>query len=575
MTACPVGKYLSAGVCENCPTGCTSCKDRSTCLTCQSSFFFYLNNCLASCPFGTLSNIATLPRTCTKCQYPCATCSGTVSTCTACLPDTGLLSGSTCQMTCGIGSLAVGNTCQPCAGQCLSCFGTPSNCTSCRSGLIQAGICVDSCSPQYFLWADRRICVLACPDGTYSQGRFCYACTPPCAACSGTATNCTRCVSNLYLSGNLCVGACPAGLIPYNSVNGGQCVTCYPECTQCSTPGFCLGCVDAGARLINGRCVICKSNTVLNVATGECQSCPRNCLTCSSPTVCSTCISIAVPVDGQCLTCVPPCLSCLNSPTECASCAPNFGLVGNRCVSSCPIAGQIIDNGICICQTGFLSNGQCVPQCPQFQGPDENFVCNACPVNCDTCPEDSNICTQCRDGTTLIDGKCTTSSSCPAGQIRMDGVCVRICLNRRLLYEDFCYDNCPLEAVPNPEQSACTRVSTATTITCPAGLFNVFGTCLSECPPSTFRFRDSCAPCSANCLNCLNQTYCIDCDKGTYLDKDRQCTVARQCPAPLISVGDSCVTACPTGSYSYGGICARTCDFGFYFHNGYCYQKCP
>lgn len=49
-------------------------------------------------------------------------------------------------------------------------------------------------------------CLTACPDSYNSDAwNECKKCNSPCSTCSGTADNCTTCISGYYLNGTSCL----------------------------------------------------------------------------------------------------------------------------------------------------------------------------------------------------------------------------------------------------------------------------------------------------------------------------------------------------------------------------------
>lgn len=54
--------------------------------------------------------------------------------------------------------------------------------------------------------------------------------------------------------------------------------------------------------------------------------------------------------------------------------------------------------------------------------------------------------------------------------------------------------------------------------------------CLSECPLGSYTLSSnvSCVGCTAPCLTCLNEAFCLSCIDGYYLTKDNTCN--KTCP---------------------------------------------
>ena len=69
------GYYLNTAnnTCASCPVGCATCSSGSSCQTCISTYTISQNT------------VSGTPNICTKCEYPCFTCSGNAQTCTSCV----------------------------------------------------------------------------------------------------------------------------------------------------------------------------------------------------------------------------------------------------------------------------------------------------------------------------------------------------------------------------------------------------------------------------------------------------------------------------------------------------------
>jgi proprotein convertase subtilisin/kexin type 5 len=113
-------------------------------------------------------------------------CFGTSSNqCITCSNSTYTLN-STCYTNCPAGYLnnLTSRTCASC----------PPNCVACPTSTL---VC-SSCQPTYFIFAynsSYTVCLQSCPSLYYQIGQTCYACQPPCLACTAlyTCINCTAC----------------------------------------------------------------------------------------------------------------------------------------------------------------------------------------------------------------------------------------------------------------------------------------------------------------------------------------------------------------------------------------------
>lgn len=134
-SSCPQFHYPDKTYnCLKCTFPCETCLNPSQCNTCAVGAFWYISNCVYTCPFNfTIANSAN--RTCDACSSICATCLGTVNSCT----------------TCGAGTVKFNNSCY-------------TNCTP----------------PTYIYYAD---CVIDC--------------VAPCLTCQVLATYCLSCLTNI------------------------------------------------------------------------------------------------------------------------------------------------------------------------------------------------------------------------------------------------------------------------------------------------------------------------------------------------------------------------------------------
>jgi proprotein convertase subtilisin/kexin type 5 len=233
LTVCPQG-YLSVAIsltnasCSSCPANCLACSSISTCTTCQHSYFLSSGLCVPSCSAPFLPNYL---NKCTACE--CLTCSAYSYNCTAC---GGILSlqNNQCLTQCLAGYYSSNNMCNACMDNCADC----SSATFCS-------ICY---LPYLLLYSSPTVsaCLSSCPSGTIATinpSNFSYLCAPcdsPCLTCQTNTDQCTSCSSPLLLTNGNCSNSCPSGQFSF----GGKCVTCYPECSSCSSsdPTICFSC---------------------------------------------------------------------------------------------------------------------------------------------------------------------------------------------------------------------------------------------------------------------------------------------------------------------------------------------
>jgi proprotein convertase subtilisin/kexin type 5 len=227
-----------------------TCSSATVCLTCgpinSIAYYFYLSQCLTSCPNGYFANTAT--NQCQICHSYCLTCTGPLSNnCQSCANDTAIMyykdaSSTKCASTCPVGQYkSADNVCSLCDSFCSTCLGTSINCSACVSPYyLQSLTCVTTCASNYFSNSTTRLCTL-CPTG-------CLTCT------GGTLSACLSCTSITLSNGTL--------VSYYKQPTGTQCSTTCPNLYFPNTnTNICDGC--------NNGCATCQTT-------------PTNCLTCTT-----------------------------------------------------------------------------------------------------------------------------------------------------------------------------------------------------------------------------------------------------------------------------------------------------
>ena len=174
------------------------------------------------------------------------------------------------------------SSCQKCDASCQQCFQEPTICTGCIS---------TSESPQYF-YATTNLCYSTCPSGTFTSGfncQICQAAPALCKTCSATATNCTSCLNNYYLSQPVygsCILACPSsGTYAVSDLVNYVCVdTCDKNLMLILVNGSntCQYCPNSTFKITtNNTCsATCPNFYYADSSSWFCASCDTSCLTC-------------------------------------------------------------------------------------------------------------------------------------------------------------------------------------------------------------------------------------------------------------------------------------------------------
>ena len=617
LTTCPSGYAPVGGICTPCLTGCKTCPTLNNCSSCNSGLVNDGNgtcspntNPTVNCSTGYYPN--TLGN-CSQCYPTCHTCSGgQVTDCLTCFNGSNLING-VCIAACTSGYFYNQNTtsCELCSTQytnCLTC--TSSGCTACTTNYsLIAGVCDLSCPNGTYLASQQCLacstfcnvcqsssicteclvvtppvmlynggCHINCPQLTYQVNGTCAPCDPACLLCSGSASNCSSCLTPYSLSGNTCVVSCPNGT--YSDGNY-TCLNCSINCLICSGATTCSSCVSPFI-LQNGTCrSSCANGYYLDVAASRCIACVFPCVQCASRTNCTACdvnytlngsvctgsciegqyFNASIGVNGTCTPCsIPGCGICTS--TTCQSCATGkYAYYVNNVLSSCT------DN--CSYQSTYADT--------------TTMTCEHCFTNCLICTN-ATYCNRCNN-TYYLMGTAGTGFNecvniCPIGYfpfIDSNNIFPPACLP--------CSSNCN-SCLNTTYCSTCASHYYRFTTQNPNTATNV--TCVQNCPtgyatPTIINGAGMCSLCGAFCAVCTDSVTCVQCISNTYVILNGVCTpfnclncvnctetanTCHQCVSGYYLFNSGCSTTCPNGYYpdSNLGICAQcmaNCDICF------------
>lgn len=638
IDSCPKGTkpQYNPNTCVPCPDECAACSCKE-CIECKKGFYLFEGVCRPDCPEGFFKN--ELTNTCDECSKNCQKCTS-ATTCDQCNEGFEKVEG-VCYPICIPGYIRLNDgTCAPCIANCITC--PPNDRTICN-------VCDTST-----VLAQDGTCVSECPKGQYVLDGKCKNCSDHCIECN-SGTDCKKCESPYKLINKECVADCPLGFYD----NNGVCAPCDPDknCKNCNGTdnGLCSSCISP--KVLEGG--VCKEKCSVPswVDTNRvCHPCSENCATCTQ-NACTDCILPYFLKEGLCVKdcgdgytankseCAPCentlCETCVAGPNLCDSCPTGTFLFITTCVPVCPlgffgsvdsIGGKCLPcsencatcstiGGCDTCKEGFYMQPEakeCKPDCPPgYYANPENRTCIVCvDKNCLECDTRPDICTDCKSGFYVSDGKCVercANGSIPSVENNFCVICnnpCKTCLNtpgnctsctdpNLTLVEGTCKYPCPNgEFKNNKDECVTCTIPNCTTCKsdyqscadCDEGFYLFDGKCITDCPPGykpTTAF--TCQPCdSTDCLECPSSTLicenckspkvkhnglCLDnCPNGTFpVDRDcidcptecSKCTATdkcTECKAGYFLNDGECVTTCPSGTYADANKNCKPCD---------------
>eukprot|EP00440_Ansanella_granifera_P021337 gb/GFBE01023163.1/.p1 GENE.gb/GFBE01023163.1/~~gb/GFBE01023163.1/.p1 ORF type:complete len:1520 (+),score=233.79 gb/GFBE01023163.1/:1-4560(+) len=569
ISTCPDGNYMSGTSCLPCTQDeCANCSSANSCDLCKEDQLLFHGLCVASCPGGYWEAGGICTNSCSA--TACDTCSS-ATVCTSCKDSKYLLNGA-CEDSCPEGYydvepdsvLGTGGKCMKCSYHCEACTGA-TGCTKCEAPtVISEGVCDTGCESDSYI------------DGSGA----CQKCPASCSTC--TSSQCTSCTSSLYLTADgACVSNCPAGFF-----KGGSriCESCGAECIKCSDALECEACGNGyflGAD--DHECHrTCPSGYYgMGVAAGNtggtCAPCSKNCATCAGPDLCAVCANGTYSYKGACAQTCPTGL--YGSGSACQACSVDC--LGCDAYDHCTACSNNL----------LLHNGACVERCPNGtyaiapRADGAEGKCEVCSSSCLAC--DASKCTECGDGTYLLDGQC---ANCSEHCKSCDGSTCLECDGFSQLYEGSCYMVSSAEctdgsyaAIENNKVICQYCPSHCKTCTSPQECTScndthvlIDGDCRGDCVSGSYPGSfGACNACPGKCTSCTSATNCTACASGHYLLE-----------------GDCMAGECPEGYYGHmeftGGIClscgsCSRCDESTCFEckdstfllEGNCTAECP
>jgi hypothetical protein len=316
---CATGYAGTAPTCVACTTGCLACTAvlATACTSCKVTYFFntLTGGCVTVCP-ATAYHRESL-QLCVECVAPCLAC--TVTKCLSCRISSDILFNGLCITTCPPPYYSNGvncvTDCSPNAwgnSNTQACQPCPASCSICPQGQ-----CVQ-CSAGFL---SGGVCLTACPASTFPSASTCVLCYYTCGSCTaGFETNCLSCAASYYLAGpapTVCLSGCPFN--SYLDTATTLCVTCLPSCTTCAnSPATCTSCQPTEFYFLNkSSCLAdCGVGRPINLGNRSCWDCQQG----------------LVPFEDRCVSCHPTCGSCTGPEfDQCIICQPGRVIAQHVC----------------------------------------------------------------------------------------------------------------------------------------------------------------------------------------------------------------------------------------------------
>jgi hypothetical protein len=330
LTTCPPAHRLNSSMmCERCHSNCSSCsRSASQCDTCSPQFFSYRNSCIPACPNATVANMNT--KTCSDCPTGCQSCSQP-STCDVCRTNFTMVMSTNPKIATATLQSYLNVSCVPTTfvneTRTQTVIVNRTNTTTgnnATNGTNSTTNATTTTTVNVTVSVPRA----SCPNGTYFNAtlRACTTCQSGCGACNATtclancSQNCTDCIvsntnfTNATTANHKCF-ACNA--VTKHSLFDDRCIDapcsapglflnkttkscdfCPAGCDKCDSQTNCLTCnktggyslvkSTVGTKTIN-TCTLNCGAYAFSDAQGVCQPCAEGCNFCSNSTTCNQC----------------------------------------------------------------------------------------------------------------------------------------------------------------------------------------------------------------------------------------------------------------------------------------------
>nr|XP_005987835.1 PREDICTED: proprotein convertase subtilisin/kexin type 5-like [Latimeria chalumnae] len=608
ITQCEEGQVENPenGECLDCDSGCKTCSadDPELCSSCLEGYFLYRYQCRRRCPQKYYEDrgrrmclacplscvecknesyclscvgyyLYVADNKCYRCDATCQTCFGPQALdCSSCYSGYFLDQDSSCVEHCPLGFFSNPATqlCEQCSFTCESCKGKSENCLRCKN-------------EDYSLFLFEGRCVFSCPDGYFgSADGLCEKCDRSCQTCDESKTKCSTCIKGLYLENDQCLSECSVGYYPDED---GTCKHCSAHCNICDGSKTCKVC-SYMYLLHNGICkATCPEGYFEDLDRQRCLLCHMTCATCSgtSNNDCETCSPDTPKLyKGQCL---EECLSGTfyeSKPEECQECDRTCAKCSGPLPTDCIMCKEELALDPVTKRCGVKGDAKCPPKTFLHSN---HFTCEACYDGCESCTGSSqNDCLTCRSPYYLyrihrISKRNFLKFSIMKhrrGKFNYNNTCMKECPPGTYHFREEA-DGVELGFCSNCDQvcSTCTGGSPQDCITCTSGYYKIQHYCILHCPVGYYKGTNHCEKCDAACQHCLGSgpQACLVCPPHTLqIEDSTQCV--EHCPERFYQdnqVCKQCHQSCKTCKDSTPRGCL-TCDWGNTLQDSICYPHC-
>ncbi|EAS00755.2 zinc finger lsd1 subclass family protein (macronuclear) [Tetrahymena thermophila SB210] len=324
---------------------------------------------------------------------------------------------------------------------------------------------------------------------------------------------------------------------------------CNDNCEECNQQGVCTQCQqDFMFQESDNTCrknSQCSPGHYSDLTQKKCLKCHSQCKTCSGSQInqCMSCQNGKYLSDSNCVEQCPA-GSFLNKQRECQNCNSTCQTCSDDRVYSCltcPLQ-LVYQEGYCLqeCSSGYY-----------FQM--SNRSCYKCSSQCKECfGPDSDQCKSCHEQKYILDSQCV--NSCPQNYfVSTANICEK------------CDEGC----------SKCDK-SSSNCQECKSGYLMLKNQCFSEPPAGYYLDGNQFKECFQGCAKCINSSKdsCLSCMQNYFTYQDNTCV--DKCPEGFFPNQNKqcqmCSGYCKTCTSFYE---CTTCNYGLFELNGKCVSECP